>query len=45
MEDLAPFRDPVKASNEAGQEDIKGGKGEPRVNTVWRKIRCQFVVV
>ena len=30
MEELAAFRDPVKASEEAGREDVKGGEGETR---------------
>ena len=45
MEELSPFRDPVKASQEASFKDVMGGRGETRVDAVWRKIRSQFVVV
>ena len=45
MEELAAFRDPVKASEEARREDVKGGEGETRIDAVWRKIKSQFVVL
>ena len=44
LEELDQWRDPVTASRAAEVEDISGGRGEKRIDAVWRKIREQFVV-
>ena len=44
LEELDQWRDPVNASRAAEVEDIAGGRGEKRIDAVWRKIREQFVV-
>ena len=39
------YRDQHVASEAAGRKDMAGGLNETRLDSVWRRIRDQFVVI